>query len=54
MPELIGSFLGLESDCLTLPPSGRLAGCGIAANPSEQQATFKNTLHPSPKGCKYL
>ena len=34
MPELIGSFFWLESDCLTLPPSGRLAGCGIAANPS--------------------
>ena len=54
MPELIGSFLGLESDCLTLPPSGRLAGCGIAANPSEQQATVKNTLHSSPERYKYL
>lgn len=26
----MGSFLGLESDCLTLPPSGRLAGCWTA------------------------
>lgn len=34
MPELMGSFWGLESYYLTQPPSGRLAGCGIAANPS--------------------